>query len=131
MPQLNYIVSVSRTCHNSTTSTWTECTESCGIGLSTRATHSSVGCQKPSSLRLCQNRQCAIRQLPPEAGIDATAQSVAGGQWRFNPNAVVDVHKVRVSCVCVQRSVLAAINYACIVSVTYIYVDGMHSSEFN
>lgn len=99
-------ISVSRTCHNSTASPWTECTESCGIGLSTRATHASVGCQPPSSLRLCQNRQCAIRQTSTTAGGSSGSGFVAS---RFNLNALQqqqqqqplqqqdDAHKVRVS----------------------------------
>lgn len=100
--------SVSLTCHNITSSPWTECTESCGIGLSTRATHTSPGCQKLSSLRLCQNRQCAIQQLSTSGTDAAAARShahgdgdgdggVVGSEWRFNPNAVLDAHKVRVS----------------------------------
>ncbi|XP_061398421.1 CCN family member 2 [Musca vetustissima] len=47
------------TCHNSSTSPWTSCSRSCGLGISTRFTATAAGCNQLINLRLCENRKCS------------------------------------------------------------------------
>lgn len=49
---------VNASCQNSSVSSWTSCSESCGIGISTRQVKTAIGCKKLSPIRLCQNRHC-------------------------------------------------------------------------
>ncbi|TMW46570.1 hypothetical protein DOY81_008349, partial [Sarcophaga bullata] len=54
----NPTADVYATCHNSSTSPWTPCSRKCGIGISTRFTTTTAGCNQLSNLRLCENRKC-------------------------------------------------------------------------
>lgn len=78
------LIPVNATCHNASASPWTTCSENCGIGISTRDTETTTGCQKLSPIRLCQNRRCE--------SLDDNNKPIA-----VNQNLVVYHHKVRVS----------------------------------
>uniref|UniRef100_A0A1I8MRL8 VWFC domain-containing protein n=1 Tax=Musca domestica TaxID=7370 RepID=A0A1I8MRL8_MUSDO len=54
----NPTADVYATCHNSSTSPWTPCSQSCGLGMSTRFTSTAAGCNQLINLRLCENRKC-------------------------------------------------------------------------
>ncbi|XP_055686986.1 CCN family member 2 isoform X2 [Lutzomyia longipalpis] len=49
---------VNVTCGNSSTTAWTECSEECGVGISTRHVETTMGCQDLNDIRLCENRKC-------------------------------------------------------------------------
>uniref|UniRef100_A0A1B0CI64 Putative thrombospondin type 1 repeat protein n=1 Tax=Lutzomyia longipalpis TaxID=7200 RepID=A0A1B0CI64_LUTLO len=51
-------VPVNVTCGNSSTTAWTECSEECGVGISTRHVETTMGCQDLNDIRLCENRKC-------------------------------------------------------------------------
>uniref|UniRef100_A0A1A9WPY7 CCN TSP1 domain-containing protein n=1 Tax=Glossina brevipalpis TaxID=37001 RepID=A0A1A9WPY7_9MUSC len=54
----NPIADVYATCHNSSSSPWTPCSNACGLGISTRFTTTTTGCSQLNNLRLCENRKC-------------------------------------------------------------------------
>ncbi|XP_055376736.1 GATA zinc finger domain-containing protein 14 [Condylostylus longicornis] len=54
---------VKATCHNTSSSPWTPCSENCGVGISTRITNTTTGCHKLSNIRLCENRKCDDNKL--------------------------------------------------------------------
>ncbi|KAL9908887.1 cellular communication network factor protein Ccn isoform 2-T7 [Glossina fuscipes fuscipes] len=54
----NPIADVYATCHNSSSSPWTPCSNACGLGISTRFTTTTAGCSQLNNLRLCENRKC-------------------------------------------------------------------------
>lgn len=81
---------VDATCHNNSISPWTQCSETCGIGLSTRETKTVHGCQKLGSLRLCQNRQCAIT-------IDSANDNRNRGRMKEHQDELMMPHKTRVN----------------------------------
>ncbi|XP_037932846.1 CCN family member 4-like [Teleopsis dalmanni] len=56
----NPTADVYATCHNSSTSPWTPCSQNCGMGVSTRFTSTTAGCNQLSNLRLCENRKCDL-----------------------------------------------------------------------
>ncbi|XP_046808830.1 CCN family member 2 [Lucilia cuprina] len=62
----NPTADVYATCHNSSTSPWTPCSRMCGLGISTRFTTTTAGCNQLSNLRLCENRKCEIQQQHPD-----------------------------------------------------------------
>lgn len=45
------------------TTEWTECSTTCGMGLSSRVTNTNPDCRLVRETRLCQIRQCEL-QLP-------------------------------------------------------------------
>lgn len=52
------LFTVNATCGNNSVSPWTQCSQHCGIGLSSRHSRTAKGCQKLSDIRLCSDRRC-------------------------------------------------------------------------
>ncbi|XP_029533572.1 CCN family member 1-like [Oncorhynchus nerka] len=46
------------------TTDWTECSTTCGMGISSRVTNNNADCQLVRETRLCQVRQCDLRLTP-------------------------------------------------------------------
>ncbi|XP_013118706.2 myb-like protein F [Stomoxys calcitrans] len=57
----NPTADVYATCHNSSSSPWTPCSQPCGLGISTRFTATTAGCNQLINQRLCQNRKCELK----------------------------------------------------------------------
>ncbi|GAB0096221.1 uncharacterized protein DMENIID0001_117030 [Sergentomyia squamirostris] len=57
---------VNATCGNSTTTSWSECSEECGVGVSRRHVETTVGCHNLSNVRLCQDRKCVKKNVDEE-----------------------------------------------------------------
>ncbi|XP_038869234.1 CCN family member 1-like [Salvelinus namaycush] len=56
-------VSLSARCFPQTTD-WTECSTTCGMGISSRVTNNNADCRLVRETRLCQVRQCDLRLTP-------------------------------------------------------------------
>lgn len=78
-----HLIAVYATCHNSSTSPWTPCSQPCGLGISTRFTETTAGCNQLINLRLCENRKC---ETTPDLGRRGSGRD----DLSFSPNKYIN-----------------------------------------